>query len=100
MSPSENRLAYHRVLVESQGTDILTLPLDAGNPAVVTAGSADDYLPAWSPDGKRLTWLSSTLTDQGRQYRVVVGNLDGTGTKPISSGDGSDFQPLWAPAVK
>ncbi|MDQ5824215.1 MAG: hypothetical protein M3441_08385 [Chloroflexota bacterium] len=94
------RLAYHRVLVESQGTDILTVPLDGGTPTVVTPDNEDDYLPSWSPDGSRLTWASNRPENPTPGYKIVVGNVDGSGVKVISSGAGTDFQPQWAPAAK
>ncbi len=100
VSPTEPRAAYWRVLTESRGTDILTIPLDGGSPVVVTADNPDDYQPAWSPDGKKLTWASRRSTDLGQSYKIVVGNSDGTDTKVVSSGPGSDVQPQWAPAAK
>lgn len=100
LSPTEPRLVYYRVLVEARGTDIYTVTLDGGAPVVVTAASPDDYHPAWSPDGKKLTWASSRPAAGGAQYRVVVGNVDGSETKVITSGGGSDYQPQWGPAVK
>ncbi|HEX8220090.1 MAG TPA: hypothetical protein VF914_12885 [Chloroflexia bacterium] len=100
LSPTGPVLVYYRVLIESRGTDIYTLSLDGGAPVLVTGDNPDDYYPAWSPDGKRLTWASSRLGAQGREYRIAVGNLDGTGTQVITSGPGAEYQPQWAPAVK
>ncbi|MDQ3930464.1 MAG: hypothetical protein M3328_15140 [Chloroflexota bacterium] len=100
LSPTEPVLAYYRVIMESQGTDILTVPLDGGSPTVVTPETPDDYFPAWSPDGKRLTWVSNRPENPTPGYKVVVANADGSGVKVISSGSGKDFQPQWAPAAK
>jgi TolB protein len=100
LSPTESRLAYYRILTESQGTDILTVSLDGGSPTVVTPDSPDDYLPAWSPDGKRLTWMSSRPENTSAGYKIVVGNIDGSGVKVITPGPGSDFQPQWASPAK
>ncbi|HVG01199.1 MAG TPA: hypothetical protein VND68_15270 [Chloroflexia bacterium] len=100
LSPTGPVLVYYRILVESRGTDIYTMSLDGGSPTVVTGESPDDYLPAWSPDGKRLTWASSRTGPQGQEYRIAVGNADGTGTQVITSGPGAEYQPQWAPAVK
>lgn len=100
LSPTEPVLVYYRILVESRGTDVYTLPLAGGPPTVVTTDNTDDYLPAWSPDGKRLTWASSRAGRQGQEYRIAVGNPDGTGTQVITSGPGAEYQPQWAPAVK
>ena len=100
LSPTDPVLVYYRVLIESKGTDIYTLSLDGGAPTLVTGASPDDYLPAWSPDGKRLTWASSRPGPQGPEYRIAVGNADGTGTQVITSGPGAEYQPQWAPSVK
>ena len=100
LSPTEPRLAFYRVLTETEGTDIYTVSLDGGTPVVATPFNPDDYFPAWSPDGKRLTWASSRPATGGQEYKVVVGNPDGTGSKVISTGPGSDYQPQWAAPAK
>jgi TolB protein len=100
LSPTEPKLAFYRVLTESEGTDIYTVSLDGGTPVVATPFNPDDYFPAWSPDGKRLTWASSRPATGGQEYKVVVGNPDGTDSKVISTGPGSDYQPQWAAPAK
>lgn len=102
ISPTEDKLVYHRVLTELQqgGSDIFTVPVAGGTPTLVTPLSSNDYNASWSPDGNKLTWASSRLTAQGNDYKIVVANADGSEVVVVSSGPGSDYAPQWAPAVK
>ncbi len=103
VSPTEERVVYYRVLTDNPqgGTDVYTAPLAGGTPNNLTPGAYEDYSPAWSPDGKQLTWTSNrTGADgQGRQHKIVTANADGSGVKVVSTGEGDDFQPLWASPV-
>jgi Tol biopolymer transport system component len=97
LSPKGDGIAYYAVSAKPPvGSDVFVIPVSGGTSTNLTTQSTDDYLPAWSPDGKLLTWASS----QGGSHRIVVGNPDGSKTFPISSGDGDDYQPSWGPPVK
>lgn len=100
MSPTGDKLVYSRVLTEntSGGSDIYVVPLAGGTATSITTNSQEDYIPAWSPDGKKLTWAG--VPPQGGAHKIVVANADGTDAKVISTGDGDDFMPLWAAATK
>lgn len=100
VSPTDGMLAYSRVLTENAagGSDIYTVPLSGGTAQVITTDSQEDYIPSWSPDGKRLTWASSRGQSDG--HKIVVANADGANAKVISTGDGDDFMPMWASPVK
>lgn len=100
ISPTDGTLAYSRVLTEnpSGGSDIYTVPATGGTAQVITTQTQEDYIPYWSPDGKRLTWASSRGQSAG--HKIVVANADGSNAKVISSGDGDDFMPIWASPVK
>lgn len=100
LSPTEDKLVYSRVLTEnsSGGSDIYVVPLAGGTATSITNSSQEDYIPAWSPDGKKLTWAG--IPPQGGAHKIVVANGDGTDVKVISTGDGDDFMPLWVAATK
>lgn len=102
LSPAGDRIVYDRVLTELQqgGTDVLTVPLEGGTPVSLTQASANDYWPAWSPDGQKLAWVTSVATDRGAENKIVIANADGSNQRVITTGAGADFQPVWAPAVK
>jgi TolB protein len=78
------------------GSDILTVPAAGGPITNLTHLTPEDYQPAWSPDGRNLTW-AGRRTDS---FRIIVANADGSNPHEISSGDGSDTQPSWGAPVK
>jgi Tol biopolymer transport system component len=95
LSPDGSRVAYYAVNPPQPGSDIFVVPIGGGTPTNLTAASADDYAPAWSPDGNRLTWASS----RAGAFRIVVARTDGADVRVVSSGSGSDSQPAWGPPV-
>ncbi|HKP51742.1 MAG TPA: hypothetical protein VJ183_03725 [Chloroflexia bacterium] len=75
------------------GSDIFTVPTAGGQPANLTLNSDDDYQPAWSPDGKMVTWAS--VVQGGAGHKIVVAGEDGSGVRVLSQGQGDDYQPQW-----
>ena len=87
-----------RVLVEARG-EIFTVPAQKGDwrNLTNTAGVAERG-PAWSPDGKSISWFS----DKGGEYRLVIAAADGTG-EPREIALPSPtfyFTPEWSPDSK
>ena len=104
MSPTEDKLVYYQVIYPTEttqgGTDVFVVPLEGGSPTLITPMGANDYWADWSPDGKKLTWVTSVSTETGPQNKILVANADGSDQRVITTGAGADYQPLWAPAVK
>lgn len=94
-SPKGDKLAYYAVMSTS-GSDIFIISATGGATSNLTHLSSDDYEPAWSPDGQRLAWASK----RDANYKIAVGNVDGSNQKVITQGDGSDYQPSWGVAVR
>jgi len=55
--------------------------------------------PAWSPDGKRIAFMSQESDSFGDDpnYNVYVVNVDGTGLRRLTEAPGSDGFPAWSP---
>jgi tricorn protease len=63
LSPQGQRVAF-----EARG-EVLTVPREHGDARVLTnTPGCHERDPVWSPDGKRIAWLS----DEGGEYRLVV----------------------------
>jgi Tol biopolymer transport system component len=74
--------------------DIYTLPFAGGAAAAITSGPPFDSQPRWSPDGKRIVFLS----DRDGAENVWTMDPDGSHLKAVSKGDGSLYaSPEWTP---
>ena len=85
-----------RQVVVSAGTteafDLWMLSLDAPERHLATFDRAE-VGPSWSPDGKRLVYLTTTT---GTSYTLTVADADGTNERALP-GVFSDFNPSWSP---
>ncbi len=87
-----------RAVFEARG-DIFTVPADKGTWRNLTRSSdVADRSPVWAPDGKRVAWFS----DEGGEYRLMVGDQDGT-TAPKAYDiprPSYFYSPAWSPDGK
>ncbi|WP_194952993.1 amidohydrolase family protein [Sphingopyxis solisilvae] len=74
--------------------DIYTMPIDGGTPTRIAEGLAFEHQPRFSPDGKRIAYVS----DAGGGDNIWLMNRDGSGKVQLSK---EDFrllnQPSWSP---
>ena len=74
--------------------DLYTLPIAGGEATRITSGQAYDMQPAFSPDGKKLVFIS----DRNGSENVWVANADGTKPRAITSTERENYMsPTWAP---
>jgi tricorn protease len=83
-----------RVIFEARG-EILTLPLKKGNARNLTqTPGICERDPAWSPDGKSITYFS----DASGEYELVIADQKGIEKTTIPLGKHSFFySPAWSP---
>ena len=55
-----------------------------------------DWVPAWSPNGKQIAFVS----DRDGDYEIFVMNADGTGVTQLTYNDDWDESPAWSPNGK
>jgi Tol biopolymer transport system component len=94
VSPDGRFVAYHRVLAGQR--DIWIVPARGGLPVNVTGDPAVDVQPAWSPDGRRLAFVSDR--DGGFHLWLVEveeGRVSGPPVR-ITSGASGDYLPAWS----
>jgi imidazolonepropionase-like amidohydrolase/Tol biopolymer transport system component len=74
--------------------DLYTLPITGGEAKALTHSMAWDMQARFSPDGKRIAYMS----DQGGGDNIWIANADGSDAKPLTS---ESYQllnnPAWAP---
>jgi eukaryotic-like serine/threonine-protein kinase len=85
-SPSGARLAYWRITVGQR--DIYTIASEGGTPVAVTADTAVDWSPVWSPDG-RFIYFASDRGGSMNLWRIAVDEASGTPrgrAEPVTTG--------------
>ena len=59
----------------------------------LTDNQADDFQPAWSPDGSRMAFVS----DRDGNFEVYVMSADGSGQARLTNNPADDIEPAWCP---
>jgi dipeptidyl aminopeptidase/acylaminoacyl peptidase len=77
-------------------TDIYTMNVDGSDITDVTGDPGCEFDPAWSPEGARIAFASTT--EVAGFSAISVMNSDGSDRMTLSSSNGgSDFDPRWSP---
>lgn len=78
----------------SGNQDIWALPLDKsdGEPVQITRYPGADHDPSWSPDGKRVAYVSDAATQD-----IWIASLEGGEPELLVGGPREEFQPMWSP---
>jgi serine/threonine protein kinase len=78
---------------------IFVMNADGSDPVQVSNMTFGSCQPAWSPDGKRLVFISPCLNrqDQYPDANLFMVNVNGTNLTPLETGDDGNFDPAWSP---
>ena len=83
---------------EGGTSGLYRLNLLGGTPRLIV----QDYVgsPKWSPDGKRIVYVSSTGEHGSPPYHISVVNSDGMNIQNLTDGQTRHFSPTWSPDGK
>ena len=102
-SPDGSKIAFaaysnvDRVDPWNANLDILLMNADGTNPVRLTKDAPVNWLPNWSPDGKRIVFMRQTHDDP-ITADIYVMNADGTGLVNLTQTPGvGEFDPSWKP---
>src|SRR4051794_35868499 len=73
--------------------EIYAMDTDGGGLVRLTENSAEDFSPAWSPDGLRLAFVSN----RDGNSEIYVMNADGTAQTRLTNNTADDLSPAWSP---
>ncbi|HEY0101807.1 MAG TPA: S8 family serine peptidase, partial [Pyrinomonadaceae bacterium] len=79
----------------TSGSDIFLMNPDGTGEVNLTNRQGSDYDPAWSPDGKKIAFV--TLRGFDGKTKIYVMNADGTNPQNLSYTSNEDSAPVWSP---
>ena len=85
--------------------EIYVMDTDGGNQRRLTSNSDKDFSPSWSPDGKRIAFISNRdghvhPRHGWSTYEIYVMNADGSNPQNLTNNPSSDRGPSWSPDGK
>jgi dipeptidyl aminopeptidase/acylaminoacyl peptidase len=81
---------------------LYTFDIATKTPTLLTPGAHDEWFPEWSPDGRRVAYVSKRGEDPDRTTAFHIYLIEpraGAGEKALTDGGGSDLDPYWESAM-
>ena len=96
-SPNGAAIAFTHRPEKGANREIFVLALKTGKLRRLTRTKADESLPQWSPDGRRIAYQRWGTTLEEDVNDVFVMNADASGQRNLSRRPGLDGGPAWSP---
>ena len=88
------RTCFHEC---STSGEIYVLEVETGETRRLTRSQASDGSPAWSPDGRRIAFVSDRSNRQQHAYEIYVMGPSGEDVLRITRNAVWDLEPVWRP---
>jgi Tol biopolymer transport system component len=86
------KIAFHTNR-DAGNFDIYTVNVNGTGATRLTTSGGEDLLPAWSPDGTKIAFVST----RDGNYEIYTMNANGTNQLRITTNAIDDVQPVWSP---
>jgi len=89
--------------IENRHTHLYIFDIGTEKTDTLTKGNFDEGSPAWSPDGKKLAFVSNRTQDPDRNGNADICVMDASGgavIKQLTTWAGADRNPKWSPDGK
>ncbi len=89
--------------LDNRKTHLYLLDVDTHNIDTLTSGNYNEEQPAWSPDGKKIAFVSNHSEDADKNENddiFIMDAAEGAVPYQLTTWKGEDVQPVWSPDGK